>query len=118
MRSAEKHDVVGGVAADGEPVAVEGHELRPFRFPDLEVGSHAWTLPPGKGRLALDRKKVGGGGFRRRAVTTSMIGMGKPKNIVATGPSGDLRIEYIEGRRALRVTAGAGDGPVEVPLAT
>lgn len=41
--------------------------------------------------------------------------MGKPRNIVAAGPSGHLRIEYIEGRRVLRVT-GAGDGPVEVPL--
>ena len=43
--------------------------------------------------------------------------MGKPKNIVAAGPSGDLRIEYIEGRRVLRFSAGDGGGPVEVPLA-
>ena len=43
--------------------------------------------------------------------------MGKPKNIVAAGPSGHVRIEYIEGRRVLRVSAGAGEGPVEVPLA-
>ena len=43
--------------------------------------------------------------------------MGKPRNIVAAGPSGHLRIEYIEGRRVLRVSGGEGDGPVEVPLA-
>jgi hypothetical protein len=43
--------------------------------------------------------------------------MGKPRNIVATGPAGRVRIEYIEGRRALRISAGEGDGPVEVPLA-
>ena len=43
--------------------------------------------------------------------------MGKPKNIMAAGPSGHLRIEYIEGRRVLRISAGAGGGPVEVPLA-
>jgi hypothetical protein len=42
--------------------------------------------------------------------------MAKPKNIVAAGPSGDLRIEYIEGRRVLRVIAGEGQGPVEIPL--
>jgi hypothetical protein len=46
-----------------------------------------------------------------------MNAMGKPKNIVAAGPSGRVRIEYIEGRRVLRVSAGEGDGPVEVPLA-
>jgi hypothetical protein len=45
-----------------------------------------------------------------------MVGMGKPRTIVAAGPSGHLRIEYIEGRRVLRVTAGDGEGPVEVPL--
>lgn len=27
-----------------------------------------------------------------------------------------MRIEYLKGRRALRLTAGDGDGPVEVPL--
>lgn len=43
--------------------------------------------------------------------------MGKPKNIVAASPSGRLRIEYIESRRVLRVSAGEGGGPVEVPLA-
>lgn len=43
--------------------------------------------------------------------------MRKPRNIVAAGPSGQLRIEYIEGRRALRVSSEHGDGPVEVPLA-
>jgi hypothetical protein len=42
--------------------------------------------------------------------------MGKPKNIVAAGPSGHLRIEYVEGRRVLRINAGDGGGPVEVPL--
>ena len=42
--------------------------------------------------------------------------MGKPKNIVAAGPSGNLHIQYIEGRRVLRITAGDGGGPVEVPL--
>lgn len=43
--------------------------------------------------------------------------MGKPRNIVATGPSGRVRIEYIESRRTLRVSTGDGQGPVEVPLA-
>ena len=43
--------------------------------------------------------------------------MGKPRNIVAAGPSGNVRIEYIEARRTLRVSAGDGTGPVEVPLA-
>jgi len=43
--------------------------------------------------------------------------MGKPRNIVAAGPSGHVRIEYIEARRTLRVSAGEGTGPVEVPLA-
>ena len=42
--------------------------------------------------------------------------MGKPRNIVAAGTSGHLRIEYIEGRRVLRITAGDGGGAVEVPL--
>ena len=42
--------------------------------------------------------------------------MGKPRNIVAAGPSGHLQIDYIEGRRVLRITAGAGHGPIEVPL--
>ena len=36
---------------------------------------------------------------------------------MAAGPTGHLRIEYIEGRRVLRVTAADSDGPVEVPLA-
>ena len=42
--------------------------------------------------------------------------MGKPRNIVAAGPSGRVRIEYIESRRTLRVDAADGGGPVEVPL--
>ena len=42
--------------------------------------------------------------------------MGKRRNIVAAGPSGHVRIEYIEGRRVLRVSAGGDGGPVEVPL--
>jgi hypothetical protein len=46
-----------------------------------------------------------------------MDAMGKPRNMVAAGPSGRVRIEYIESRRTLRVSAGDGEGPVEVPLA-
>lgn len=37
---------------------------------------------------------------------------------MATGASGRMRIEYVKGRRALRLTAGDGHGPVEVPLAS
>ena len=37
---------------------------------------------------------------------------------MATGASGRMRIEYIQGRRALRLTAEDGHGPVEVPLAS
>lgn len=43
--------------------------------------------------------------------------MGKSRNIVAAGPSGRVRIEYIESRRTLRLTSGDGAGPVELPLA-
>ena len=39
-------------------------------------------------------------------------GMGSRRHITADG----IRIEYVEGRRALRLTASGGDGPVEVPL--
>ncbi len=37
--------------------------------------------------------------------------------MVATGASSQVRIEYVKSRRALRLTAGDGDGTVEVPLA-
>lgn len=43
--------------------------------------------------------------------------MGKPRNIVAAGPSGRVRIEYIEARHTLRLNADDGTGPVEMPLA-
>ncbi len=44
--------------------------------------------------------------------------MSTPRNIVATGASGRMRIEYLKGRRALRLTMEEGGGPVEVPLAS
>lgn len=39
--------------------------------------------------------------------------MGRTRDITAGG----IRIEYVKGRRALRLTASNGDGPVEMPLA-
>ena len=39
---------------------------------------------------------------------------GKAEEHRGRGPDGHVRIEYIEGRRVLRVSAGEGDGPVEV----